>query len=96
MALCALQVKAAEHTGQLHSFDCRLLEGQPVPWPASLHLASCSVLQKHSVKGDLTEFVNSKEITFRLQSRLSPEVFLNRVLKLPLTTRLYFIPITLK
>lgn len=50
--------------------------GQPTLWPASLLLASSPGLQNLSVNGNLIELVNSKEITFCLQSRLNPEVFL--------------------
>lgn len=50
--------------------------GQPTLWPASLLLASSPGLQNLSVNGNLIELVNSEEITFCLQSRLNPEVFL--------------------
>jgi len=45
-------------------------------------LASSPVLQNLSVNGNLIELVNSKEITFCLQSRLNLEIFLKGAFKI--------------
>ena len=77
--LSTLCREGSERAGQLRSVDWRRPVGSPsvasitslgfLPWTSE-------PLSKEVLMENLIELVNSKEITFCLQSRLNPEIFL--------------------